>query len=226
MRHRSVLFLALGLTASVGCGDDGRSDTGTGDTGTAGDTGTTGDTGTDERPLFMILQYQVSCRNTGGCSGIPPRQIETLDGEAGQSINCSVDAADGSYNLNVTLDHPSGDPVDDFGFSIRNAVVSMGGGPATGGQLELTEQGSTFAGPVGGSPPSATCSDDPPTSCPIPCHLYDIVFEDTDNGPAVRGRIQCEGLPLGADPMVTRELHFPTDRSMPGTFLVENCEGL
>jgi hypothetical protein len=182
--------------------------------------------GEDDRPLFMILQYQVSCRNTGGCSGIPMRQIETLDGEAGHNISCSVDATGGSYILNVTLDHPSGDPVEDYGFNIRNAVVSTSGGPANGGQFEVTEQGNTYAGPAGGSPPSATCSDDPPTSCPIPCRLFDITFETTDNGPTVRGRIQCEGLPLGADSMVTREVHLPSDRSMPGTFLVENCDGL
>jgi hypothetical protein len=179
-----------------------------------------------DKPLFMLLNYQVSCRNVGGCSGIPPRQIETLDAEAGNFISCGVTDAGDQWLLDMSFDHPSSDPLEDYGLALSNVSVSKGGGPAANGTIAVTEESNLYRGRVGGSPPAATCSDDPPTMCPIPCRLFDIEFGDSANGPTIRGKIQCEGLPLNVDSMVSREIHFPTDRTMPADFLIENCDGL
>jgi len=182
--------------------------------------------GDDTQPMFMILNYQVSCRNVGGCSGIPARQIETLNGELGHSISCTVTRTGDQVLFSMSVDHSSSDPLEDYAFAIRNAVTSSAGGPASSAQITVREGMSTYMGTAGGSPPSDTCSGDPPTGCPTPCRLFDISFETTANGPAILGSIQCEGLPLTADSMVAREVHFPTAADMPADFLVENCEGL
>jgi hypothetical protein len=178
-----------------------------------------------DKPLFMILNYQVSCANTGGCSGIPPRMIETLDGEEGNEIFCSLTDAGGDYLLDLSFSNISEGAANEYGLELRNTVVPMAGGPARNGTLTVTEESSDYEGRVGGSPPPDTCAGDPPTMCEIPCRVYDIMFADSPNGPTIQGSIQCVGLPLGLDPTIAREVHMPSDRNMPATFLVENCAG-
>ncbi len=174
-------------------------------------------------PAHLTLNYQVECT---GCTGVPTRQIETLNGVNGNSISCSLSETEGQYLFNLTFAHPSGDPLEDYAFKIENAVVSVSGGPASRGNIEITELGNRFEGSASGSALAPGCGEEPPTACATPCRLYDIRFESTPNGPAVLGSLECDGLPLAADRTRTAEVHAPTDSTMPANFLFENCSGL
>ncbi|MBW2464506.1 MAG: hypothetical protein JRH11_22855 [Deltaproteobacteria bacterium] len=179
--------------------------------------------GEEAGPAFLFLNYQMECT---GCTGVPTRQIDTLDGVNGNSISCSVTETSGQYLFNLSFAHPSGDPLDDYAFKIENAVVSVSGGPASRANIEVTELGNRFEGAASGSALAPGCADEPPTACTTPCRLYDISFENSANGPAVLGSLECDGLPLAADRTRTAELHAPTDATMPANFLFENCAGL
>ncbi|RLB47057.1 MAG: hypothetical protein DRJ42_26295 [Deltaproteobacteria bacterium] len=178
-------------------------------------------------PAHLTLNYQVACT---GCTGVPVRQISTLNGVEGNSISCSVSETEGQYLLNLSFSNPNTDPSGGYGFDIRNAVVSTAGGPAQSGTITIIEQDNRFGGrdygAASGSALAPGCGDEPPTACATPCRLYDISFEATPNGPAVLGSLECDGLPLAADRTRTAEVHAPTAPAMPANFLFENCTGL
>lgn len=179
--------------------------------------------GEEAGPPFLRLNYQVECT---GCTGVPARQIETLNGVDNNMISCSVSQIDDTYLLSLSFFNAVSDPSGDFGFDIRNAAVSVSGGPAQSGTITIVEQDNRFSGMASGSALAPGCAEEPPTACPIPCRLYDISFESTPNGPAILGSLQCDGLPLAADRTRTASVHAPTAPTMPANFLFENCTGL
>jgi hypothetical protein len=184
--------------------------------------------GEEELPLYAIMNYQMGCLYAGGCTGFPARQFETLNGADGYNVTCSVMPAGANMLLNLNVDHPSGNPDEDYGFRINNAQFAAGGAAVAGGcTAVVTEGANEYSGPCGAAPPADGCRDrDDATGCPQPCRLFDLFIEETENGPTLRGKLFCEGLPLGADPTRHREVHAPLNGAEPATFAIENCDGL
>ena len=177
--------------------------------------------GDDPRPMYADFRWQVQCELMGMCSGIPPRNIEHLDGEEGHEIDCTVEDRAASQVLSFTVYGPDRA----YGIAGSSIVFPAGGGPVQGTGCALTvEEDNTYVGSCGANPPTAD----------TPCRITGITVTEEPDGPTVAGNILCIGIPARADMTRLREVTGqravvdPTapENAAPASFRLVNCSGL
>jgi hypothetical protein len=164
--------------------------------------------------VYGDMQWRLRCDEFGGCAGIRDRSILGLDGDEGQSVDCSQSSSDGTTTLFISAYNRS-NPDDQFGIAINNLRVPSGGGGVVGTcNVSVLESGNTFQGLCG-----ATMA----TSEAQPCYIASVMFSDSEAGPRVSFTMQCTDLPNQADATIKRELTRPGDSTMPAFFEITSC---
>jgi len=187
--------------------------------------------GDDPSPVFANIKWKVRCDQVGGCSGIPARDIEHLDGEEDHNITCSVTStAGGNQRLSF-----SANMANEYGIAIQGAEFSSAGVIVGAGcQATVREEGNNYTGTCGSSTIVADCLDDnedPPgtvvyTECFQPCRLHEIQVADESSGPVITAKLECRGLGNRADRLREREVTGPTSSTTPVSIEIQNCSGL
>ncbi|MCS6799679.1 MAG: hypothetical protein NZ898_14395 [Myxococcota bacterium] len=175
--------------------------------------------GSDPPPLFADMQWQVQCRVMGGCSGIPQRSINHLDGEEGHEIECSATRA-GAERIVTFSGYGRG-----FGLEVRSARFNPAGSSVLGQALVRVEEGGNrFEGYAGGTTPS----DDQP------CRLGNMRVSNEPDGVTLFAELLCVNIPSPAARTLRREVTFPgavygpdgAHAAPPATIRIVNCPGL
>ncbi len=171
--------------------------------------------GSNDGPRATVA-WHVRCDISGGCINPESRSIDGQDGSGGRDVTCSMATQGEDLRLTWSVETSAGAFLE-----IRDAVFSPGGGALTqnGCKVTVEDDGNLYEGNCGATEPSDSCKDDDPaTTCLEPCQVFDL----TQNGGVVGGKLRCFDLPSRANALVTRELTGPGGAT-PVTFSLSGC---
>lgn len=161
--------------------------------------------------VYIGMTYQVRCLDCQPREPDPnPRDVRAVDGEAGYSLDCSVNKSGSTRRVTFSAEHQSDEADNTYVLSVKGARL---GGEESDGPCEVRviEGNNTYV---------AGCSSEAPTT-ERPCQV-----SFSEKAGVIKGELYCDKMPSDASLSQVRYLVAPYTSSDPVELELYGCRGL